>query len=131
MYVTRKRFARTDAEALESRPYKYPVKVLERSTVSQFVKDKVTVTDSAFNSTIIEADAVISCHQKPENSLFYTLLEAGIPAVLAGDAKALRNLGAAVFEGASFGIEAGEKTLMNPNGALMSELSLEARSFLD
>ena len=31
MYVMRKRFAQGDAEALESKPYKYPVKVLENS----------------------------------------------------------------------------------------------------
>jgi NADPH-dependent 2,4-dienoyl-CoA reductase/sulfur reductase-like enzyme len=131
MYVTRKRFAQKDAEALDSRPYKYPVKVLENSTVSQFADGKVTVTDNTFRNTVIEAEAVVTCHQKPEQSLFNALREAGVPVVLAGDAKAVRNLGAAVFEGASFGVEAGEKVLMNPNGAVMSELSLEVRNSLE
>ncbi len=131
MYVTRKRFAQSDAEALDSKPYKHPVKVLERSTIQQYKDGTVTIIDDAFNRTAIEADSVVTCHVRPDNALYFELQKAGLPAVLAGDAKEARNLGAAVFEGASFGVEAGERVFMNPNGAVMSELSLETLGFLE
>ena len=43
MYVLRKRFAQTDAEALHSDPFKHPVKVYENSTVYSIEPGKVVL----------------------------------------------------------------------------------------
>ena len=53
MYVLRKRMAQSDAEALHSRPYKYPVKVLENSTIYEIRENEAVVIDNKFNRTIV------------------------------------------------------------------------------
>ena len=125
MYVMRKRFAQGDAEALESKPYKYPVKVLENSTIYSVEEGKVVVMDKNFNRTELAIDDVVTCHTRSNTALFEELCAAGVPVINAGDSKSPRNLHAAVFEGASFGLKLEEKLLMNSNHSVMDNLPID------
>lgn len=130
MYVARKRFAQTDAEALDSKPYKYPVKVIESSTVYSIEPGRVVVLDRNFNRTELEIDDVVTCHTRSDTALFDRLRAAGVPVVNAGDSKNPRNLHAAVFEGASFGLKLEESVMMNPNHSVIDELPADVRGQL-
>jgi NADPH-dependent 2,4-dienoyl-CoA reductase/sulfur reductase-like enzyme len=125
MYVLRKRFAQTDAEGLDSRPFKYPVRVLENSRITEIRGDQVTIEDKSFQTTELEADDIVTCHTRPNDGFFQELKAAGIPAVNAGDAVRPRNLRAAVHEGAAFGLNLESYVLLNPNGAVVDELPLD------
>lgn len=127
MYVLRKRFQQTDAEALNSKPFKYPVKVYENSTVYSVEAEKVTLMDKGFKRTEIAIDDVVTCHTSPNIGLFEELRKAGVPVVNAGDSKAPRNLHAAVMEGATFGLKLEEQLLMNPNHSVVNELPADVR----
>ncbi len=129
MYVSRKRFQQQEAEALEPKPYKYPVTLLERATVESFDGETAIVMNSDFVRTSLPCGAVVNCHVAPVNGLATELATAGIPYALAGDAKTPRNLGAAVFEGAETALLCTE-TLRNPNGAPVGDLPLELRAIL-
>jgi 2,4-dienoyl-CoA reductase-like NADH-dependent reductase (Old Yellow Enzyme family)/thioredoxin reductase len=125
MYVLRKRFAQGDAEALESKPFKFPVKVLENSTVYAVREGEVEVQDKNFVRTKLAIDTVVSCHTRANDAFFAELKQAGIPVFNAGDAVRPRNLNAAVHEGAMFGLNLDEDMLLNPNGAVMNHLPLD------
>ncbi len=125
MYVLRKRFAQSDAEALESKPFKFPVKVLENSTVYAVREGEVEVQDKNFVRTKLAIDTVVSCHTRANDAFFAELKRAGIPVFNAGDAVRPRNLNAAVHEGAMFGLNLDEDMLLNPNGAVMNHLPLD------
>lgn len=122
MYVLRKRFAQTDAEALDSKPFKYPVKVIESSTVYSIEEGKVVLLDKNFNRTELEIDDVVTCHTRSNTELFDELRAAGVPVINAGDSKSPRNLHAAVMEGATFGLKLEESVLMNPNHSVINDL---------
>ena len=125
MYVLRKRFAQTDAEALSSKPFKFPVKVIESSTVYAVREGEVEIQDRDFNRTKLAIDTVVSCHTRANDAFFGELLKAGIPVFNAGDAIRPRNLNAAVHDGAMFGLNLDEDMLLNPNGAIMNHLPLD------
>lgn len=130
MYVLRKRFAQTDAEALHSEPFKYPVKVYENSTVYSIEDGKVVLMDKNFQRTELAIDDVITCNTRSNTALFDELMAAGVPVVNAGDSKAPRNLHAAVMEGATFGLKLEESVLMNPNHSVVDDLPADVRGQL-
>lgn len=130
MYVLRKRFAQTDAEALHSEPFKYPVKVYENSTVYSIEEGKVVLMDKNFQRTELAIDDVITCNTRSNTALFDELRAAGVPVVNAGDSKAPRNLHAAVMEGATFGLKLEESVLMNPNHSVVDDLPADVRGQL-
>lgn len=130
MYVLRKRFAQTDAEALHSEPFKHPVKVYENSTVYSIEPGKVVLLDKDFRRTELEIDDVITCNTRPNTALFDALRAAGVPVVNAGDSKTPRNLHAAVMEGATFGLKLEEHVLMNPNHSVIDTLPADVRGQL-
>jgi NADPH-dependent 2,4-dienoyl-CoA reductase/sulfur reductase-like enzyme len=130
MYVLRKRFQQTDAEALESKPFKHPVKVIESSTVYSVANGEVVVQDKDFNRTTLSIDTVVSCHTRANDAFFAELLKAGIPAFNVGDAVRPRNLNAAVHDGAMFGLNLDADMLLNPNGAMMNNLPLDVLGLL-
>ena len=130
MYVLRKRFAQTDAEALHSEPFKYPVKVYENSTVYSIEEGKVVLMDKNFQRTELAIDDVITCNTRSNTALFDELMAAGVPVVNAGDSKAPRNLHAAVMEGATFGLKLEESVLMNPNHSVVDDLPADVRGQL-
>ncbi|MBE3572486.1 MAG: FAD-dependent oxidoreductase [Moorella humiferrea] len=127
MYVVRKRFNQTDAEALTSKPYRYPVKVITSATLLEIREDAVVIMDREFNRTIIPADTVVICQVKPNTGLFNELLAAGLKVVNVGDSVRPRNLKAAVSEGANFGLMVDGDTIFNTNGALMDDIPLDVR----
>ncbi len=130
MYVMRKRFAQTDAEALESTPYKYPVKVIENSTIYSIEEGKVVVMDKNFNRTELAIDDVVTCHTRSNMALFDELCAVGVPVINAGDSKSPRNLHAAVMEGATFGLKLEESVMMNPNHSVINDLPADVRGQL-
>lgn len=132
MYVTRKNFAQQHAEGLEHhKTYRYPVKVYESTTVYEIGDGSVVLMDNSFNKVELEIDTVVSCHVRPNRSFFDQMVAAGLPVVNAGDSVAVRNLHAAVDEGALFGLKLDEKTLLwNPNHAVMNNLPLDVHGML-
>lgn len=130
MYVLRKRFAQTDAEALHSEPFKHPVKVYENSTVYSVEEGKVVLMDKNFRRTELAIDDVITCNTRSNTALFDELRAAGVPVVNAGDSKSPRNLHAAVMEGATFGLKLEESVLMNPNHSVVDDLPADVRGQL-
>ena len=134
MYVLRKRMAQGDAEALNSRPYKYPVKVFESSTLSNIGKKEVKIIDKNLNITVTEADDIVTCYTKSNTALadvFEKVNAAGIPVITVGDAKSPRNLHAAVKEGALFSISLDpDYCVTNPNGALLDDLPIDVKKQL-
>ncbi|MBN1298518.1 MAG: FAD-dependent oxidoreductase [Actinobacteria bacterium] len=134
MYVLRKRMAQGDAEALHSKPYKYPVKVFESSTLYDIGEKEVKIIDKNLNITTIEADDIVTCYTRSNTELADTFAKveaAGIPVVTVGDAKSPRNLHAAVKEGASFILYLDpDNCVKNPNGALLDDLPIDVKKQL-
>ena len=130
MYVLRKRFAQTDAEALHSEPFKFPVKIIENSTVYSVEEGKVVLMDKSFQRTELAIDDVITCHTRSNTAFFEEVRRAGIPVVNAGDSKQPRNLHAAVMEGATFGLKLEERVLMNANHSLIDSLPIDVQAQL-
>ncbi len=134
MYVLRKRMAQGDAEALHSRPYKYPVKVLESSTLYEIGKKEVKIIDGNLNVTAIEVDDIVTCYTKSNTALadiFEKVDAAGIPVITVGDAISPRNLHAAVKEGASFSLALDpDHCIKNPNNALIDDLPIDVKEQL-
>ncbi|MEA4852662.1 MAG: FAD-dependent oxidoreductase [Christensenella sp.] len=125
MYVLRKRFAQADAEALDSKPFAFPVKVIENSTLYEIRDGEVVVEDKDFNRTTLPIDTVVSCHTRANTALFDELRAQGIKVLSAGDSVRPRNLNAAVTEGAAFGLNVDGELWMNPNHAVMNELPID------
>ncbi|BCV20645.1 FAD-dependent oxidoreductase [Moorella sp. Hama-1] len=127
MYVVRKRFNQTDAEALTSKPYKHPVRVITSATLLEIRADAAVIMDREFNRITLPADTVVLCQVQPNSGLFNELLAAGLKVVNVGDAVRARNLKAAVAEGANFGLMIDGDTPFNTNGALMDDIPLDVR----
>ncbi|HVI39995.1 MAG TPA: FAD-dependent oxidoreductase [Anaerovoracaceae bacterium] len=125
MYVLRKRFKQTDAEALDSKPFKFPVKVIENSTLYEVRDGQVVVEDKNFKRTTLQIDTVISCHTRSNVELLNKLNAAGIKVINVGDSVRPRNLNSAVTEGAAFGLSLDENLLFNSNHAIMNELPID------
>jgi NADPH-dependent 2,4-dienoyl-CoA reductase/sulfur reductase-like enzyme len=125
MYVLRKRFKQTDAEALDSKPFKFPVKVIENSTLYEIRAGEVVVEDKNFKRTTLQIDTVVSCHTRSNAEFLNELKAAGIKAVNAGDSVRPRNLNSAVTEGAAFGLSLDENLLFNSNDAIMNDLPID------
>jgi 2,4-dienoyl-CoA reductase-like NADH-dependent reductase (Old Yellow Enzyme family)/thioredoxin reductase len=130
MYVARLRFKQQEAEALEPKPYKHPVNIIEDSTVLSALKDKVIIQDKAFNKSTLRIDSIVSCHVRPNNVFFEEMKAAGLKAVNVGDSVSVRNLHAAVKEGAIFAKNLEGHALFNSNGAPMNELPLDLEVML-
>lgn len=134
MYVLRKRMAQGDAEALHSKPYKFPVKVFQSARLYDIGEKEVKIIDRSLNITTVEADDIVTCYTKPNTEMadvFAKVEAAGIPVVTVGDAKAPRNLHAAIKEAASFILQLDSDNLVkNPNDALMDDLPLDVKGHL-
>ncbi|MHC1787775.1 MAG: FAD-dependent oxidoreductase [Christensenellales bacterium] len=125
MYVLKKRFAQGEAEALSSKPYKHPVKVIEGATLVEAGEGYAVLQDKNFELTRIETDAIVTCHTKPDTAFLDQMLQAGLPVVNAGDSDKVRNLHHAVLAGATFGRDVDAGALINPNHAAVNDLPLE------
>lgn len=130
MYVVRLRFKQQEAEALQSKPYKHPVNIIEDSTVLSVGEGRVTIQDSVFNKTTLDIDTVVTCHTKPNNEFFEVMKAAGLKVANVGDSVSPRNLYAAVKEGAIFAKNLEGHALFNSNGAPMNEIPLDVEMLL-
>jgi hypothetical protein len=125
MYVLNKRFNQTDAEALDSKPFEHKVKVIEGSTIFEVRDGEVVIQDKEFKKTVLPIDTVISCHTRPNISLFDRLVEAGVKVLNVGDSVKPRNLHSAVREGAETALYLDENLLLNSNNAVMDDIPLD------
>ncbi len=125
MYVMRKRFQQGDAEALDSKPFKYPVKVVESSTIDEVREGEVVLVDRDFRKTLLPCDHVVTCWTRPNTAFLDTVRAAGLPVANVGDAVRPRNLHAAVREGAGLGLALDGNGIFNPNGAVVDGLPID------
>jgi len=125
MYVLRKRFQQTDAEALSSKPFKYPVKVYQSCTIDEIKKGEVVLVDTEFNKITLPCDHVVTCWTKPATELLEQMKAAGLNVVNVGDSVKPRNLHAAVREGAAVGLALEDSKFVNSNDALIHDLPID------
>ena len=125
MYVLRKWFNQTDAEALSSKPFKYPVTVHESCTINEIRESEVALMDRNFNRMMLACDHVVTCWTRPDQSFAQKLRDSGLTVVNIGDAVHPRNLHAAVREGASLGLALDEHRFFNPNNAFIDEIPID------
>jgi 2,4-dienoyl-CoA reductase-like NADH-dependent reductase (Old Yellow Enzyme family)/thioredoxin reductase len=125
MYVLRKWFKQTDAEALSSKMFKHPVTVYESSKINEINDGEVTLIDKDLKETVIKCDHVLSCWTAPNSDLRQQLKKAGLCTVNVGDAVRPRNLHAAVKEGAGLGLVIGKDMFINSNNAFIDELPID------
>jgi len=130
MYVTRKRFRQTDAEALNSKPYKYPVKVIENSRIREVLDKGVLAENKNFETKVIECDDVVTCHVRSNNKFYQELQSAGITSFNIGDSSIPSNLSHAVREGAEFVLNIDNTFIVNANGAVVNDMPLEVLGLL-
>ena len=122
MYVTWKRFRQTEAEALSSKPYKYPVTVHQGCRIEEIGEKEIALLDRDFRQSTLPYDAIVTCWTRPNTRLLEELQAAGRPVINVGDSVQPRNLHAAVREGAAAGLAIEENLLFNPNHALIDGL---------
>jgi len=125
MYVLRKRFNQTDAEALESKPYKFPVTVIEGTRIAEIGDNEVVLIDSSLNRSTLGYDHIITCWTRPNTDFLNTMKKAGLEVVNVGDAVKPRNLHAAVKEGATAGTALEKHKILNPNNALTNNVPID------
>jgi cation diffusion facilitator CzcD-associated flavoprotein CzcO len=125
MYIFRKWFKQTDAEALSSKMFKHPVTVIESRTIDEIGDGEVVLLDRDFNRKRVPCDHVVTCWTRPRTELPGKLKDAGLTVVSIGDALRPRNLHAAVKEGASLGLVLDEHKFFNPNSAFIDEIPID------
>lgn len=120
--VMMKRFNCGNGEGLKSKTYKQPVEIFTSSTILE-IRDNgsVVIIDREFNKTVLQVDTVVLSDVKPDNTLYNQLLEAGVTIAAVGDLKEVRNLGAAVREGAEISCIINGKPRLNGNNALVCD----------
>ncbi len=126
--VMMKRFACNNGEGLTDEPFKQPVTVIANTTVVEIASDgDVTLMDNEFRKSSLKVDNVALANVEPDDGMFGALLEAGITVTKIGDAERVRNLRAAVTEGANAGLTLDEGLTMNGNRTIISKLPTEVR----
>jgi thioredoxin reductase len=125
MYVLRKWFRQTDAEALSSKMFKHPVTVYESCIINEIGDGEVVLLDSDFNRRRIPCDHIVTCWTRPNTGPLQQFKDAGLTVVNVGDALRPRNLHAAVKEGAGLGLVLDEHKFFNPNNAFIDQLSID------
>lgn len=125
MYVLRKRFKLTDAEALSSKPFKFAVAVHENCTIDEIRENEVVLIDKNLERKTIACDHVVSCWTKPQTEFLGEMKAAGLNVVNVGDAVRPRNLHAAVKDGASVGLSLDASVICNSNDALIAGLPID------
>lgn len=124
-YVLFKRFQQTDAEALTSKPYKYPVKIYNQFTIDEITDNELILMNKDFQKMSLPYDHIISCWTRPNIELYEKIKAAAIPVVNIGDSVEPRNLHAAVKEGTIIGLNIEKNILLNPNQKPVSDLPLD------
>ncbi len=116
-----KRFAGSNGEGLKGKPFEKPVTVIANSTVVEINDSgEVTLMDHRFQKSTLRVDNVVLAAVEPDDTIHEALGEAGVVVVKIGDAKRVRNLRAAVTEGANAGLVLDEGLRLNANSAVIS-----------
>ena len=121
--VMLKRFACGNGEGLKSKTYKYPVRIIPDSSVLEIKKNgTVVIVSSTFERSQVKVDTVIMAKVEPNNGAYQSLLESGLTVVRIGDAKKVRNVRAAVTDGANVALTIEAGVTLNANNELISNL---------
>ncbi len=121
-----KRFAGGNGEGLRSKTFDQPVTIIPNSTVVEIAPDgQVTLMDQRFQKTTLRVDNLVLARVEPNDGLYGELLAAGLIVQKIGDAQRVRNLRAAVTEGANAGLTLDEHLGLNANRAMISRLPTE------
>jgi 2,4-dienoyl-CoA reductase-like NADH-dependent reductase (Old Yellow Enzyme family)/thioredoxin reductase len=121
-----KRFAGRNGEGLKGKPFEHPVTVIPHSTVTEIKADgAVTLLDQAFHKSTLRVNQVVLAQVEPEDGLYAQLMENQVRAIRVGDCKQVRNLRAAVTEGANVGLTLDADLMLNANAALIARLPRE------
>jgi len=114
--VMLKRFAGGNGEGLRGKTFEHPVTVIPNTTVVEIgAGGEVTLMDHRFEKSTLVVDNVVLANVEPEDGLFEELLEAGANVTRIGDRKQVRNLRAAVTEGANAALTLDEGLGLNAN----------------
>jgi len=114
--VMLKRFAGGNAEGLRGKTFEHPVTVIPNTTVVEIgAGGEVTLMDHRFEKSTLVVDNVVLANVEPEDGLFDELFEAGVNVTRIGDRKQVRNLRAAVTEGANAALTLDEGLGLNAN----------------
>ena len=118
-----KRFAGGNGEGLKSKTYKNPVRVIANSSVLEIKKDgTVVIVSNTFERSEVKADTVVLAKVEPNDGIYNKLLDAGLAAVKIGDSKKVRNIRAAVTDGANVALTIEQGATLNANNELISNL---------
>ncbi len=119
--VMLKRFAGGNGEGLRGRPFAQAVTVIANTTMKEIGEEgEITLQDQQARPARLKVDQVVLAAVEPADSPYEELLEAGVPAIRIGDHQRVRNLRAAVMEGANAGLTLDEGWGLNANLALIS-----------
>ena len=125
--VMMKRFAGGNGEGLKGKTFDVPVTVIGSSTVVEINGDgEVVLMDSTFNKSTLSVANVVLADVVQDKLLHEELLEAGMIAIKIGDRKRVRNLRAAVTEGANAALTLDEGLRLNANRAPVATLPTES-----
>ncbi|MGM0432105.1 MAG: FAD-dependent oxidoreductase [Spirochaetota bacterium] len=131
MYVIRKRFKQTDAEALSSKPFPHPVDVLTSSSIVEIKKGSVIVMGNDFKKKEVACDTIVNCNTRPNTDLLDKLKAAGVYTVNVGDSSKVRGLHEAVKEGSDFGFSIDGDVVINPNEAFIEDVQLDITGMIE
>jgi NADPH-dependent glutamate synthase beta subunit-like oxidoreductase len=121
--VMTKRFKGGNGEGLTTKTMAQPVTILTRSTVVEIgAKGDVVVQDSEFKKSVIKVDNVVLAKFGEDDQLYDALLAQGTVVQKIGDAKAVRNLRAAVTEASNAAMTIEKDLALNANNAFISEI---------
>jgi thioredoxin reductase len=117
--VMMKRFS--NGEGIQSKTIEHPVTVIPNSTVAEIAEGGVvTLMDNQFQEQALQVDNVVLASVLSDGSLHQQLIEAGRTATMIGDAAQVRNLHAAVTDGANAGLTLDEGLMLNANQMTIS-----------
>jgi len=125
--VLMKRLAGSNGEGLRGKTAEIPVKILTNSTLYRISNGSVVIQDSRFIKREMPIDTVVLAYTKPGIGPYRELIDAGVNAVLMGDAVKVRNLLHATREGAHYGLEIDGDMVMNSNLQIYSGLLYEVK----
>ena len=126
--VMLKRFAGGNGEGLQSKTFAQPVTMIPNSTVVEIRPNgEVTLLDHQFRKSTLTVDHVVLAAVEPDDGLYGELLAAGKTVIKIGDRERVRNLRAAVKEGANAGLTLDESLTLNANLKMISNLPTEVK----
>lgn len=126
--VMLKRFAGSNGEGLKGKTFDHPVTVIPNTTVAEIKPGgEVTLMDHRFRKSSLAVDNVVLAKVQSRDGLYEELLAAGMTVIRIGDQAGVRNLRAAVTEGANAGLTLDESLALNANRAMISKLPTEVQ----